>query len=553
MSASSGRRRFYKSRSSVQGGSSRNVSGRARAGVSSEDPLDSSGGGVRLRRASSYSKFARKRTGKTLDVDDDDDDDDQVAFWSGSELARGGGGDDERRQPSPASAAANVRRDRSAPPAGRVPSGIGRYPLAPAEPVGAALGAGGAAAKAGNHQSRGRGIKPTAVTSPADVRGLFPHDDVGEDSTNSMLEIGGTTSTRPKQKKIRRRVVDGYTSAPEVCSDTASRGAALEVDECIARAEAALFAIDTTSDAEIGGDSDHEQASLSSDGDGGAALCSRGSINATGAAAAAASASTFSAPAVAAGGRLASTSRRRKFTELLHFRRRSSSGAGSPGALPPSMSTTNGDGGVSYDGGISQNSNSSSAASWTALGATTGAKTSLRRGPTPPAPAPRRKMLHRANSTSALDRVASRGREEEEEDFSAVSAVGAAGRKPAASGRRRVGARRRLLPGGSSASAAGRGVSVSPERHRRHRESFLEAGKDKLRRGRSKLSRGAFGTRSSSQRRPRAAASGDGSREDSPSGGNAAGEMEMEMEEEKEKAFGVGGPAKQGVSGFVVF
>lgn len=595
LSSSSGRRRFYKSRSAM-GGSNRNVSGRdgrgegsggARTGASPEDPLDSSGGGggggsgsgARLKRASSYSKFARKKSGKALDVDYDD----HVAFWSGSELARGGG-DEGRRQPSPASAAASARRDRSAPPSGRVPSGIGRYPLVPAEPAVGAVGAvpprggtggeaGGLSATAGNHQGRGGATKPTTATSPADVR-MFPDDDdVGEDSTrglhrqgsapDSMLEMGGIANldgTARPRRKTTRRVVDGYTSAPEVCSDnTAARGAALEIGECIARAEAALFAADTTSDAEIGGDCDHDQASLSSDGDGEAALCSRGRRNKTAAASAAA------APALTAGGRHATTSKRRRFSELLHFRRRISSGADSPGAFPPSASATNGDGGVGTggtdDGGILRDSNSSASSGTALRAATTGGKTGLRRGSTASSAHPRRSMLYRANSTSALDRVGSdRGEDlDEEEEEEEDSAAPAAGGKPATSGRRRAGARRRLLPGGGSFStpsahpSAGRGVSVSPERHRhrhrRHRESLLEAGKDKFRRGRSKLSRGAFGARSA-QRQVRAVAGpgdgdGDASREVSPSGGNASGEVEEDYNMGEGPAVGIDGSSRR--------
>ena len=59
-------------------------------------------------------------------------------------------------------------------------------------------------------------------------------------------------------------------------------------------------------------------------------------------------------------------------------------------------------------------------------------------------------------------------------------------------------ARRRLLPSRSSLNAsAGASASLEPKPYR---ESLLEAGKHKLRRGRNKLSRSSFGSGESSHR-----------------------------------------------------
>ncbi|CAM9726709.1 unnamed protein product, partial [Scytosiphon promiscuus] len=404
----------------------------------------------------------------------------RAAYWSGSDLDGSGGrrGDEEERSGRLSTESVGASgggigraRDRSAPPAERA--------LLPGED----------AAKARNGEAGNKEEERSSVVRITD--GGKTGGPSGESRHTIDGGSGSYSSARQKvsgwkSKKSGRRIVDGYMSAPDdllhrkdgIGRGVGPRGVTLEVDECIARAEAALFATDATSDVEIDG--------------GGAGGSSDGDEDEAGAAAAAPAAAHVAARG---GGRHGTISKRRRLTGLLNFRRRSgtSSVAGNS-SLSSSAPGPTDDNGTSHSGGSRASSG--------------GGKSAVRRGPSSStAPAPhRRGALNRSNSTSALDRVGSRYPDGEN-----GAAMTAAGRKGA-------GAKRRLMPGGSStsssstaaaaaAAAAGsrRGASVSPEKHRRHRDSFLEAGKDKLRRGRSKLSRGTFGGRSSSQRRHRAA------------------------------------------------
>ncbi|CBJ31520.1 conserved unknown protein [Ectocarpus siliculosus] len=545
-SNSSGRRRFHRSKGAA-GGVTRVVSHRdARAGSdigprgdgggggiandqrrylgasSAEDALEYSdggrhggGGGGVFAAARSNAKvpslLARKSSSKTLAAARRHGDcDEQVAFWSGSDLDSSGDNNRGRRPPPPAAAAAAsrpdnaaaLRRDRSAPPCGH-----------------------SAAEVAGERRGIQQSMGEARHTLDGSAR---PKDD----------PPGG----RKRNGDARGRAADGYKSAPDDLHRESGRvgpaaaaaaaaasggggGVPVPDGECIAIAEAALFsAMDTTSDAEVGaggggaggggGFSGQGQGSMaSSDEDDDEEeeeddpLSSRG----TSTAAAATVERSATASAAAGGGKAATVRKRRRISELLGFRRRTTSGVNASSSLSSSLSGAPGvsasgaaDDGAGTGGGGSVPRNGETAE---AMNRSTGGRgtSASRRGTTSTTapPPPRRQVLYRSNSTSALDRADS-GSYGEAEDVPAGAGTG----KPAGGGRKGASGRRRLLPGGSSSvataaaasSGSARGLSASPLKHRRHRhrDSLLEAGKDKLRRGRSKLSRGSFGGRSSS-------------------------------------------------------
>ncbi|CAN0010309.1 unnamed protein product [Ectocarpus sp. 12 AP-2014] len=541
-SNTSGRRRFHRSKG-APGGVNRVVSHRdARAGSDigprggggggggvtndqqrylgaspAEDALEYSdggrhgggGGGVFTAARSNArvpSVLARKSSSKTsaASAQRRGDCDEEVAFWSGSDLDSSGDNNRGRRPPPPAAAAAAasrpdnaaaLRRDRSAPPCGR---------------------------------------------SAAEVAG--ERHDIQQSMGGSRHTLDGFARPRndppwgwKRNGDARGRAADGYKSAPDDLHREGGRvggGVPVPDDECIAIAEAALFsAVDTTSDADVGaggggaggggGSSSQGQGSMaSSDEDDDEEeeesdpLSSRGTTTTTAAAGTVEGSATASA--AAGGGKAATVRKRRRISELLGFRRRATSGVNASSSLSSSLSEAPGvgasgaaDAGAGAGGGGSVPRNGETAE---AMNSSTGGRgtSASRRGTTSttaPAPA-RRHVLYRSNSTSALDRADS-GSYGEAEDVPAEAGTG----KPAGGGRKGSGGRRRLLPGGSAAAAtasaassgSARGLSASPLKHRRHRhrDSLLEAGKDKLRRGRSKLSRGTFGGRSSSSsRRP---------------------------------------------------
>ncbi|CAB1106755.1 unnamed protein product [Ectocarpus sp. CCAP 1310/34] len=421
------------------------------------------------------SLLARKSSSKTLAASAQrrGDCDEQVAFWSGSDLDSSGGNNRGRRPPPAAAAAAAssrpdnaaaLRRDRSAPPCGR-----------------------SAAEVAGER----RGIQQSMSGACRTLDG-------------SARPRNGPPGRWKRNGDARGRAADGYKSAPDDLHRESGRvgaaaaatagggGVPVPDDECIAIAEAALFsAMGTTSEAEVGaggggagrgvGSSSQGQGSMaSSDEDDDEEeevddpLSSRGTTTAD----AATVEGSATASAAAGGGKAATVRKRRRISELLGFRRRTTSGVNASSSLSSSLSEAPG---VSASGAPDDGAGAGDGGSVPRNGETTEA----------------------SNSTSALDRADS-GSYGEAEDVPASAGTG----KPAGGGRKGAGGRRRLLPGGSAAvataaaasSGSARGLSASPLKHRRHRhrDSLLEAGKDKLRRGRSKLSRGSFGGRSSS-------------------------------------------------------
>ncbi|CAM9454084.1 unnamed protein product [Laminaria digitata] len=434
-----------------------------------DDDDDDRGRGRECARGPAQSKRVSRLARKAIrpPVQNGDNDFEPAALSSDSE---GSGGEDEREPEQPLSAAAAFfgwRRDHSAPPCSRSPPIVDGI----TQPRAGAVSA--AAAAVGSTEGVGEEAAPRGVGGEEGgaAAGAYSRSCLGLDAEDG--------------RSVGKSSAAAAAAAAGVASG-ADRGPS-EADARIARSDTVLFATDSAGGSGMSGGNRRREG-----GEGGGAVTTTSGDGTDDDANLAANSATPTARQSASRGGSTAGSTRRRLAELLHFRRRRSVGdlsaSGSAGS-PPHLSSVD-------------------AAAAGALDA----RERATRGPS----RPRRSSLRRVQSTSSLRvgfgsmalaaddddnaraRLGAEGSSDEGVDAAAVAArggsvggVGGVTDGDSSGVTRGRSSRRRLLPSRSSLNpSAGASASLEPKRYR---ESFLEAGKHKLRRGRNKLSRSSFG------------------------------------------------------------